>query len=232
MMKQVEFKSISKVFLVIIVLFFLTGHVFALVYGNESDKGFDGGSGGGKSSTPIIRTYVIRGAGYFLSAHSDILLFLDKTELAELDGVDYTELQGIITNALQHMQQAGDTYFNLTQTADITPYNMEVIDQLVQFDYAAFQQEKGLNAVIFADAAAYLSKGDIRGIYHRFLSVCENLLVQLNAIKADIDARRFPQAQDLWNLNQYTGKSLLFGQYTAQVFHQVTAGGEKDDASI
>lgn len=232
MMKQVELKSISKVFLVIFGLFFLTAHSFALIYGNESDKGFGGGSGGGKSPTPIIRTYVIQGAGYFLNAHSDIVLFLDKTEWAELDGIDYAELQGIITNAIQHMQQANDTYFNLTQTADITPYNMEVIDQLTLFDYAAFQREKGLNSIIFADVEAYLSKGDIRGVYHRFLSVSENLLVQLNALKADIDARRFPQAQDLWNLNQYITKSLLFGQYTTQVFHQVTGGGEKDDGSI
>lgn len=232
MMKQVELKSISTFFLVIFVLFFLTTQTFALIYGNESDKGFGGGSGGGKSSTPIIRTYVIQGAGYFLNAHSDIIQFLDKTELAELDGINYAELQRIITNAIQHMQQANDTYFNLTQTADITPYNMEVTAQLALFDYAAFQQEKGLNSIIFADVAAYLSKGNIRGVYHRFLSVSENLLIQLNAIKADIDAQRFPPAQDLWNLNQYTTKSLLFGQYTTQVFHQLIYGGEKDDGSI
>jgi hypothetical protein len=219
MLKQTEFKLVSKVLLAVFVLLLVHVNAFALIYGNESQKGF--GNPGGKSSGPTIKTYVLQGAGYFLDSYSDILLFLNKIELADLNGIDYVELQKILNHTGENIQLQKDTYLNLTQLADGTPYDQAVIDQLTGFDYAAFQQEKGLNSVIFADVQSYLSKGDIRGVYHRFLTAAETLLVQLNTIKTDIDANRFPQPADLWNLDQNAAQSLLFGQYTAEVFHRV-----------
>ncbi|MCX6581963.1 MAG: hypothetical protein NT166_17475 [Candidatus Aminicenantes bacterium] len=219
MIKQTGLKFVSRILLAVFVLFLVQVNVFALIYGNESQKGF--GNPGGKSSGPTIKTYVLQGAGYFLNSYSDILLFLNKIELAELNGVDYIELQNIVTRAGENIQQQKDAYLNLTQLADATPYDPAVIDQLSSFDYAAFQREKALNSVIFADVQSYLSKGDIRGVYHRFLAVAETLQAQLNTIKTDIDAGRYPQPSALWNLDQISAQSLLFGQYTAEVFYRV-----------
>ncbi len=230
MLKQTEFKLISKILLVVFVLFLAHVNVFALIYGNESDKGY--GNPGGKSSTPTIRTYVLQGAGYFLDSYSDILVFLNKIELAELNDIDYHELQNIINHARENIQHQKDTYLNLTQLADATPYDQAVIDQLIGFNYDAFQQEKTLNSVIFADVQSYLSKGDIRGVYHRFLAAADTLLVQLNTIKTDIDAGRFPQPSDLWNLDHNAAQSLLFGQYTAEVCYKVMNRGVTGNGSI
>lgn len=230
MLKLKDFKLVSKVSLAVFVLLLVHVNVFALIYGNESDKGY--GNPGGKSSTPTIRTYVLQGAGYFLDSYSDILLFLNKIELAELNGIDYVELQNIVNRARENIQQQKDNYLNLTQLADATPYDQVVIDQLTSFDYAAFQQEKALNSVIFADVQSYLSKGDIRGVYYRFLAAADTLLTQLNTIKTDIDANRFPQSSDLWNLDQNAAQSLLFGQYTAEVCYRVVNIGVTDNGSI
>lgn len=219
MIKQTEFKVVSKVLLAVFVLFLVQVNAFALIYGNESQKGF--GNPGGKSSVPTIKTYVLQGAGYFLDSYSDILQLLNKIELAELNGIDYIELQKIAARAGDNIRGQMETYLNLTQLADAAPYDQAVIDLLTGFDYAAFQQEKGLNSIIFADVQSYLSKGDIRGVYHRFLAVAAVLQAQLNIIKTDIDANRFPQSADLWNLDQNAAQSLLFGQYTAEVFCRV-----------
>lgn len=214
-----RFKSLSMFFLAAVILLFASSNAFALIYGNETDGGFEGTGGGGKTTVTPIRTYVIEGAGYFLGSYSDILVFLNKIELAELKGIDYAELQKIIDNAVTNMREAKETYFDLTQLADVTPYNTDVIEKLTAFDYSAFQRENELNAAVFAEVEGYLGKGDIRGVYHRFLSISDELLTRLNAVKTEIDAYRLPRSGDLWDLNESASLSLLFGQYTAEVFH-------------
>jgi len=216
-----QLKSISMIFLAVVILLFSSVNALALIYGNETDGGFAGNGGGGKSIEVPIRTYVIEGAGYFLGSYSDILAFLNKVELAELKGTDYTELQKIIANAAADMQAAKDTYSNLVLIADVTPYDTDVIEELTAFDYSAFQQENRPNNAVFAEVEAYLGKGDIRGVYHRFLTVSEELLDRLNTVKTEIDACRLPRSGDLWNLNESASLSLLFGQYTAEVFHRI-----------
>jgi hypothetical protein len=214
-----------KVFAVIFLTFFalcvLSITAYALIYGNETDGGF--GGGGFKTGASSIRTGVIEGAGYFLSSYSDILAFLNKIELAELKGIDYAELQKIIAGAVENMTNAKNTYLTLTQTADVTPYNLEVIEKLIAFDYGAFRREKQLNRVVFSQVESFLARGDIRGVYHRFLSIAEELLVRLNTIKADVDAGRFPFSEALWELNQDAAQALLFGQYTTEVFCRAAA---------
>lgn len=214
-------KSISVFFLSVVILLFSSSNAFALIYGNETDGAYDGTGGGGKSTYLPIRTYVIEGAGYFLGSYSDILVFLNTIELAELKGIDYTELQKIIADAVTNMRRAKDTYLDLTQLADVTPYNTEVIEKLAVFDYMAFIGENEPNGTVFAEVEAYLGKGDIRGVYHRFLSISEELLTRLNTVKTEIDACRFPQSRELWDLNESVSLSLLFGQYTAEVFHSI-----------
>ena len=215
-----QLKSISMIFLAVVILLFSSVNAFALIYGNETDGGF-AGNGGGKSTAAPIRTYVIEGAGYFLGSYSDILAFLNKVELAELKGTDYTELQKTIDSAVANMQAAKESYYNLVQIADVTPYDTDVIEKLTAFDYSAFLQENRPNDAVFAEVEAYLGKGDIRGVYHRFLTVSEELLARLNTVKTEIDACRIPRSGDLWDLNESASLSLLFGQYTAEVFHRI-----------
>lgn len=210
-------RTVLKVFSLVCILLFSSALVFGVVWGNDSDSGY---GGGGKSSTSI-REYVIQGAGYFLNAHADIFLFSNKVELAELNGVNYAEMQQIMAAAVQAMADAETTYSTLVQIADGTPYNSEIIAKLIAFDYDTFQQQNGLNAEIFAQVKEYLGKGDIRGVYYRMLSDIRESLALLGELKAAVDAYKFPDISVVWHLNQTVSQSFLFGQDVSMVFHTI-----------
>jgi hypothetical protein len=213
-------QTILRIFLVVFTLFFLSVNVFGVIWANDTDTGFDD-PGGGKAANITIRQYVIEGAGYFLDAYSDTLLFLNKIELAELNGVDYTELSLILTRAIDHMTDARTTYINLKQKADQTPYNQHIITELMNFNYNEFQQVNALNIVIFEQVTGYLKKGDIRGIYNHLLLDIEDIFNLLIAIKAEVDSHVFPGISNIWQLNHTSSQSLVFGQYVSMVFHDI-----------
>lgn len=214
MMKQFHLKII----IALLALVILSTSVFPLIYGNESDGGF--GDDGRKTAT-TIRLHVIQGAGYFLDAYSDTLKFLERIELAELNGIDYPALQLLVNNALTNMQQAQQTYTDLTTEADVTPYNSIVIAKLEQFDFDTFQETNQLDPAIFKDVEFYLKKGDIRGVYHRFLSDSGQMVDTLTQVKQAVDAQTIPIESLLWELNQSASRSLMFGQYVARVFYEI-----------
>lgn len=211
-----------SVFSVVFVLFICTGNLYSLVFANESDNGYDAPPpppGGEKSSS--IRSYVLRGAGYFLSGYSNILLFLNNLELAELEGLRYDQLAEKINNAVENMENARSTYAALTHRADQTPYNPLVIHQLEVFDYCRFMEKNALDPFVFKKVEAYLSKGNIRGVYHYIYENLEGILEVLYRIRSAVNAEKFPQIPDLWALNQVCSETLMFGQHVANVCHEM-----------
>jgi hypothetical protein len=203
-------------------------NIDAAIFANESCGGFGGGKsidpcdpGGGKSAIPTIGQLLIEGGGYFLKSHSEIMLFLNKIELSALSGPDYKELQEIINTAINNMESAIDTYYELKSLAEGTPYNQEVIVKLMSFDYLKFQEENGLNPAIFKEVEKFLSAGDIRGIYNEIFLNFGELLEHLNTVKTVIDKDTFPEISILWRLNQKYSEIALFGQYVAEVFYNI-----------
>ena len=190
---------------------------FGLIMGNRGDCAFGGGGEKGGS----IKSYIIEGAGYFLNSYSDSLLFLNKIEMSETNGVDYNEIRGILYSAIENMENAKDAYSNLKQAADNTPYNQAMIDQLLSFDYTGFQSEKGMNESIFKTVESYLSKGDVRGFFTLLLSNSEQILTRLYTIKESVDTDTFPGLSNLWRVNQVFSETLFFGQYGSEVFFEI-----------
>ena len=175
-----------------------------------------------EQAQPVIEGYVAEGAGYFLKSHSDTLLLLNKIELSDLNGVDYTELQQLVDNALYNMQNAKTKYTSLTQIADTALYEQAVIDQLLTFDYYSFQQAKGLNGIIFDQVGTYLGTGDVRGMYHKILSDTQEIIDKLTVVKSIIDSGTLPETASLWRLNQSYSDTQFLGQYAAEVFYDIT----------
>jgi hypothetical protein len=179
------------------------------------------GATGIKESTPGIESIIIVGAGYFLRSQSDFLLFLNKIELSQLEGVNYTEMQNLLNIAIDNMEKARQEYVRLVEFAYATPYRQEVIQKLKTFDYEGLLAEKGLNPVIFKDAENYLKVGDLRGLHSRALLDTKNILAVLYQLKPVIDSGQFPVLEDLWRLNQAYAEAHLLGQYTSEVFARV-----------
>jgi hypothetical protein len=216
MMKQTNKTGILKVFVGIFILCFFHVQGIAKIIMNNSEMGFE------EPGRTGIRSYVMEAAGDFLKSQSDFFLFLNKIEMEEINGVDYAELQHVINNAVVNMENARAKYNDLAQLADNTPYHQPTITQLMNFNYTSFQDSKGLNSVIFNEVDAYLPGGDVRGLYYRLLADTQSILDLLTVIKSAVDAEVIPENSAVWQVNQSYSETLLFGQYAAEIFYDVT----------
>jgi hypothetical protein len=207
---------ILKLLLGVFILFLFNYSAFSKLVHNGASAGFS------EPESTAIQGYVMEAAGHFLESHADFLLFLNRVELADLDGVDYSELQLMINNTIAHMTNAKTTYNDLTQIADAAPYDQPFITELLNFDYASLQQDKSLNSVIFNEVETYLSAGDIRGIFHKTLADTQYILDLLTPVKSAVDAETLPETEDLWRVNQAYSETQLVGQFAAEVFSAVT----------
>jgi len=214
-MEKTTKTTILKSFFVIFILCFFHVQGIAKWIANTSEIGFEEPDSSG------IRTYVIEAAGGFLKSQSDFLLFLNKIEMEEINGIDFAELKQVINNAVVNMENAMLKYESLTQLADSTPYDQSTITTLVSFNYISFQGNKGSNSVIFKEVKTYLCSGDVRGLYHRLLENTQSLLDQLTAVKSVVDAEVIPENSTLWQVNQAYSEMLLFGQYAAEIFYDL-----------
>ncbi|MDQ1350154.1 MAG: hypothetical protein QG657_455 [Acidobacteriota bacterium] len=224
-------KIILTVTLGILVLFAFSGDLLSLIVANETQKGFDNPPGvpdahgtpryAGIKANSTIENYIIKGASYLLSGYADTLLFLNTVELAKLEALPYDQLTKIISDAVSDMENAYVTYAALEQEAAQAPYNPGVIRQLQMFDYNGFMVKNNLNPVIFKNVEGYLTKGNIRGVYHYLNTSVENILSIQYRIKAAVEEEKLPDVADLWLLNQTYSETLLFGQYVAQIFYEI-----------
>jgi len=151
-----------------------------------------------------------------------MLLLLNKIEMSDLYGVNYNDLRDTLYSAIESMEGAKEAYITLKQRAETTPYIQEKINRLISFDYTGFQEEKGLDSIIFNDVEVYLKEGDVTGLFGETLSAMETILRMLYQVKKTIDNDQLPENSSLWRLNQKYSKTLLFGQYAAEVFYAVT----------
>jgi len=212
-------KKRKKFALTVFIGVFLTSvismNLFPVICANGSGDGFIAGKSG------PIETYVIEGAGNFLNAQSHILLFLNKVEMADLKGTNYSELQVILNDAIYYMKEAGLSYDNLIKTAETTPYNLDVIKKLASFDYDGFATEKNLNPVVFKRVQNFLGAGDIIGAYKIINAKFSKIINLLDGLQKVTALNQTPESTALWTLNQECSHTLLFGQYIAEVFYEL-----------
>lgn len=218
-------KNLTVKFLVgVFLAYVLSVNLFPCMCCNGSGDGYDSSSDSGANASlkgNIIETYVIEGAGSFLNAQAKIMMLLNKVEMSDLKGIDYNELQAIVSSALEYMKDARLSYDNLIKTAEKTPYKENVTAKLVSFGYDEFSVENNLNPTIFQKVKNYLSVGDITGTYRKIYDKFGKIINLLNLIKNEISANKTPELPNLWKLNQVSSQTLLFGQYIAIVFSEI-----------
>lgn len=219
-MKQ-RFKSTicrQAIYMIVLVLFF-AANAYPRIIANRGHAVFanDAGSGG------AIRSHIEAGAGYFLNSGSDYLALLNKIEMADSGGgSDYKDWAQTCAGAIANMEKASATYLNLKQILTNTPYIPEMIERLSAFDYDGYQKKNDLNPRVFAEVKAYLAAGDVRGLFDRMLDTTTKILAALANIKAVVDAGTIPGLPLLWRLNDEFVETLLFGQYAAEIFYEIT----------
>ena len=168
-----------------------------------------------------MKSIIIESAAFMLAGRSDYLLFLNKIELSELKGLDYTELKTIIDRSISNMEQAAAYYKSLYKIAIITPYNKTIIRKLKTFDYDRFEKEKKPTPTIFKEVRRTLSSGNIDALYYRMWSGTQNIYKNLLSIKNSIEKETFPNLSNLWQINRDFADLSLFGQFAAEVFYSI-----------
>lgn len=217
--------------LIIGVLFFslCTVSSFGLMFSNETEIAYEK-KNKKEDETPdkkkdrtsdSMQSLVVSGASHFLGSYSDILLFLDGCEVATIQEADFLSMQTNLDRAIAKLESARDMYIYLTGEAERTPYNDEIIQKLMEFNYRKFQKSNRLNPLVYEDVCSFLGVGNVRGAYSYILNRMENLLEELYLVRKMINTRSFPKIGMLWNLNRKYSDLLLFGQYMTMVFNRV-----------
>jgi hypothetical protein len=208
------------VFLVIITLTIVQNFTFAYIFGNGSGGGYEGGSGDNYAVTGSINIemLVVEGAGYFLNAQQEVMVFLQRVEMTGNNDVNKLELNTILQGALNNMYLASAAYDLLIRTAEVTPYNETVIKKLKSFDYEGYMTEKGMIPFIFNEVESYLGQGDITGMYKHIRTKMKDITGVLNLLKEDLTLFKMPPMSRVWQLNEMCCHTLIFGQYAARVF--------------
>jgi hypothetical protein len=204
------------------VLMVFNWNLFCIISLNGSGGGYGDSPNDGKSIVANeIEGYVIEGAGNYLEAKSSIEAILNRVEYKDVKGIDYDELSLLAGNALVKIQAAAAAYEQLIDVAEKTPYNQVVIDRLKSFDYDRFMELNNLNPVIFKEAARYLSRGDITGIYKHTYQAVKAIEALLLTVKESVSMRTIPGIPVFWQLNEQCCRTSLFGSYCARVFNQL-----------
>jgi hypothetical protein len=209
------------------ILFVTPASVFSRWMQNGAGGGYEDGDGtssilsGYLSLGDTIESYVIKGAGYYLDAYSDILVFLNRMELSNMHGIDYNESRQLLDRALDNMINALKTYECLIKKASMTPYKEAALSKLMDFDYNGFMQERGLNSVIFGKVEEHLKSGDITGMLRQTYSEFAVIAELLSSVRDELYLERLPEMIKVWKLNEQCSQTLLFGQYGSRVFYAV-----------
>jgi hypothetical protein len=204
--------------------------LYAYLSNNKSqcafDENCDNNTSTGTSKTTVnykenLGYLIAEGGSRFLFSIANIHHFLGEVEASEIKGIDLNEIKNILDEAITSMEKSQATYAQLKDLADEIPYNNTVIDKLIEFDYTEFQKKSGFLSSIFSDVKAYLSSGDVRGVYKQFYHNIGDLLSDMNNLKTDIESGIAPNLDKIWRLNQKCSEYKLFGQYVAEVFYQI-----------
>jgi hypothetical protein len=215
-------RSIKKPLIIklLAVIFVLTLFCYAFPYiknnGAGGGYGGDGESMDGKNMP--IENYIVEGAGHFLRTKKDIQELLEIVELQDVQGVNFENMNRVVDNALLNINHAIETYDNLIETAESTPYNETVLSKLRYFNYFGYMIENGLNWIVFNKVEAYLRNGNITGVFKHSRSMFLEVRQLLNNIKEELSMQRLPEISVFWKLNETCDEISLFGSYVARVF--------------
>ena len=195
---------------------------FSYICWNGSTGGYDQNTQPpGIQSSISMEILVIQGASYFLNAQVKVQILLNHIELRDLKRIDFDVLNRLIKEALNNIVYTKLTFEELIKVAEVTPYNLDVIEKLNKFDYETFMKEHGLNPFIFSMVRDYLVDGDITGIYKHVYVNFTDIEQLLLKIQSAVIENRLPGLEIFWRLNELCARETLFGSYIARIFKAI-----------
>jgi hypothetical protein len=216
---------ILKIVLVIVlsVSFSVLGH--AVISCNWSDAAYGGTDSDTDGKRVIggygIESYIIEGAGYCIAANISIQKMLYTVELQGNAGMTGEAFKDDLENAIFNIRQAISTYDLLVWTAEVTPYNPEIIEKLIAFDYYRYYWNHDINYSIYSSVQYFLERGNVTGIYRRSRLRMQKILELLDLINDQIIAGQYPVIDYFWRINEKSSEGSIFGSYVARIFKAI-----------
>jgi hypothetical protein len=174
-----------------------------------------------KESIPILGKLIPGAAVNFFESTRDFEDFLKEVEKSELYGPNYPVLQSVIEKAIVGMENARCKYEEILKISESLEMDMVILEMLIQFDYDGLQSKYNLNPSIFEKAAAFCQGGEIIGIYTHTFDAIDNILENLNRIKAKLEQESLPELYIIWETGQLYFESEMFGQYVSRIFYEI-----------
>ncbi len=207
---------IFKTAVSLLAFFIFSLSVYSKIIANISEEAYR------ESEKNLVRVDVVEAAAFYLKSQSDVLLLSNKIELADIYAADYPGLRDIVNSAISNMESANAKYAELGQITENSSYNLTTTDNLKNFDYASFREANKGNSTAAGKACDFLKNGDVTGVYSQLLSDTRLILDRLTIIRSALEKDTMPLTSELWKLNRSYAETLLFGQYVAEIFYQVT----------
>ncbi len=209
------------IYALLLIITTLSCPVFAFMYGNDSETAYNTNNSDMKSTSSTIRQYVISGAGGYLGSNSDYLEFLNKVELYTVNDTDFSGMQNNLNNAIENLKNAVDEYNQLISKVNKTPYNLEVQEKLVNFDYAGYNHSNGIENLMVFEITQHLQKGEVTEVYILLKADMTDILNSLYLLSERIEQDTLPAVSTMYEINVKYSNSMNRGQFFAEVFSEL-----------
>lgn len=187
----------------------------AVIVGNDPYSPFIG------NASAQVGDMITDGASELLQSAADAFLFLNEVEIADRSGFNVNAALQRVDMAAARVEQAMRLFKTIIVTGREAGYEKRRISKLMDFSYAQFAKDNGLNTEMMGEVSAYLERGNVLGFYRQHVSNLQRLLDTLTSIKGDLLAGRRSDNQVLWSLLQQYNRTLLFGNYASLVFYKI-----------
>jgi hypothetical protein len=175
---------------------------------------------GDKENAGVINSLIVDGAANFLDSYSYFLRLLKESEISQgqMDCQKANELIEVLVPYLEASKANYAAAFSLMKGLSINPDKLQTLET---FDYAGLAAGRGLHSDGMNQVAAFLVKGDVRGIYGKMIDDLDRISKGIKAVRGDIKNNISPGMEDLRSLYQQYSGLMQFGYYSSLVFAEI-----------
>lgn len=217
-MKLSRKESIKKMGLIMGLILLLTMNCFPWIWINGVGVTVNGS---GIKDRAGANEYTFKGGTYFLEAYANVIAYLKVVENEATEKLDTTEVQLYLDNALENINLARETFSQLKDEMLAASYNIKVLNILKNMDYNAFRVSISADKETFNQVSFYLKRADIPGLIGKMVFDMDAIMRTLKQLKKKTSMGIIAALPLSWELNRQFSKSMMFGQYAAQVFIKI-----------
>lgn len=175
---------------------------------------------GEKENAGVINSLIVDGAANFLDSYSYFLRLLKESEISpgQMDNQKASELIDSLAPYLEASKENYAAAFSLMKGLSINPDKLQALET---FDYAGLAAKRRLHSDSMSQVAAFLVKGDVKGIYGKIIDDLDRISKGIKAVREDIKNNISPGIEDLRALYQQYSDLMQFGYYSSLVFAEI-----------